>query len=112
MKNEVETAVIENSKKNYNASQSISAIPFRFKYTDDEDTEKVNDVGLSVHVSSIQCVSAITRRSSILCRTDATQNSTQSVSSLLRQGNNDTIDSKLHEYMKQRPFSRIMCLFY
>jgi hAT family C-terminal dimerisation region len=103
MKNEVETAIVEVSKMFTNTSQSIIAIPDRFEYSDDDDPETVNDVCLPVRVSSI------TRGSSIICHSDATHNSTQSVSSLLTQGNND---SKLLEYMKRRPVSRSMSLFF
>jgi hypothetical protein len=84
--------------------QLIIAIPDGFEY--DEDSETVNDIGLPVRVSSITLGSSIIRHS------DAIHNSTQSVSSLSTQGNNDSIDSKSLEYMKQRPVSRSMSPFY
>jgi hAT family C-terminal dimerisation region len=106
MKNEVETAIVEVSKMFTNTSQLIIAIPDGFEYSDDDDPETVNNIGLPVRVSSI------TRGSSIIRHSDATHNSTQSVSSLSTQGNNDSIDSKLLEYMKRRPVSRSMSPFY
>jgi hAT family C-terminal dimerisation region len=106
MKNDVKTAIVEVSKIFTNTSQLIFAILDVFEYSDDEDSETVNNVGLPV------CVSSITRGSSIIRHTDATHNSTQSVSSLSTQGNNDSIDLKLFEYMKRRPVSRSMSPFY
>jgi hypothetical protein len=84
----------------------IFAIPDGFVYSDDEDVETFYDVGPPVCVSSKICGSSIIRH------TDATHKSTQSVSSLSTQGNNDFIDSKLFDYMKRRPVSRCTSPFY